>query len=187
MTPSRACSPSRSPRGAPPSGITATPPVGAATSSGRSRSMDAEASPASDAVPAWWKPTQSTDEPRYCAQAVSGKEASPHPEDAGRGRRRHARARARDGEGPARRVSVAVRRRRGRVRREVEEAAHAPAELFPLRLGGEGLAHRARGDADRVGLYAQRVRRPARGAAPHQALPSAPERRHEARRAALLL
>src|SRR4051794_17010171 len=135
MTRSRACSPNPSPRGAPRSATTAMPRAGGAISNVRSRRMDEEAKPASDAVPAWWKLTRSTDEPRYCAQAVSGKEASPHAEDLGRAHRRDARARARLGEGPARCLPLAVARRRSGLRRQVEEAAHPPAQLLPLRRG----------------------------------------------------
>ena len=98
--------------------------------------------------------------------------------------RAHVRARRRKDRPGVYRMLVG--RRRGRVRRQVEAGAHAAAELLPLRVpGGQGRAHPARGDAHRVGVHAERVRRAARGAAAHQALPPALQRRDEARRAAL--
>src|SRR3954454_15123942 len=113
------------------------PAAAAVTSNAPSPSTAAAANPVSAAVPGSWRPTRSTDGPRYCAQAVKGKEAPPDAKNVRRGRRRDAHARTRHGEGPARRLPLAVRRRRGRVRRQVEEAAHAPAQLLPLRLRGE--------------------------------------------------
>ena len=160
-----------------------------ATSSARSRSTAAVASPASAVVRASSRLTPSTDGPRYCAHAVKGKEAPParrrRSDELVAEMRAHVRATAKDRPGVYR---MALRRRRDRLRRQVEAScARGSSATSAARSGGEGRAHRARGGAHRVGVHAERVRRAARGAAAHQALPSAPQRGDEARCAALRL